>query len=89
MKAYDVVVIGAGSVGTPLTMSLAERGLFVGPSSGAYVHAALDLAAGSRFRTMVTVLSDTGERYGSTGMWGTSSDPTFGDHRPGTTHKTD
>lgn len=48
---------------------LARCGLFVGPSSGAYVHAALEIAATSRYRTIVTVLSDTGERYGSTGMW--------------------
>jgi S-sulfo-L-cysteine synthase (O-acetyl-L-serine-dependent) len=48
---------------------LAARGLFVGPSSGAYVHAALEVAAGGGFRTVVTLLSDTGERYGSTGMW--------------------
>ncbi|HXH03137.1 MAG TPA: cysteine synthase family protein [Candidatus Competibacteraceae bacterium] len=48
---------------------LARCGLFVGPSSGAYVHAALQLADGGRFRTLVTILNDTGERYGSTGMW--------------------
>ncbi|NIR31563.1 MAG: cysteine synthase family protein [Gammaproteobacteria bacterium] len=48
---------------------LAMQGLFVGPSSGAYVHGALKLASTGRFRTIVTVLSDTGERYGSTGMW--------------------
>lgn len=48
---------------------LARCGLFVGPSSGAYVHAALELAAGGRFRTLVTLLSDTGERYSSTSMW--------------------
>lgn len=48
---------------------LARRGLFVGPSSGAYVAAALALAASGRFRTLVTVLNDTGERYSSTGMW--------------------
>ncbi|MEA3276686.1 MAG: cysteine synthase family protein [Pseudomonadota bacterium] len=48
---------------------LAARGLFVGPSSGAYVHAALEIAATGRFHTIATVLSDTGERYGSTGMW--------------------
>ncbi len=48
---------------------LAAQGLFVGPSSGAYVHGALELAATGRFRNIVTVLSDTGERYGSTGMW--------------------
>lgn len=48
---------------------LARQGLFVGPSSGAYVHAALQVAEGGRYKTIVTVLSDTGERYGSTGMW--------------------
>ncbi len=51
---------------------LAQRGLFVGPSSGAYVHAARRLAAEGRFETLVTVLSDGGERYGSTGLWTTS-----------------
>jgi cysteine synthase B len=48
---------------------LASLGLFVGPSSGAYIHAALTLADSRRFRTPVTVLNDTGERYESTGMW--------------------
>lgn len=52
---------------------LVRFGLFVGPSSGAFVHAALKLAAGGNYRTIVTVLSDTGERYVSTGMW--KSDP--------------
>jgi cysteine synthase B len=41
----------------------------VGRSFGAYVHATLEIATGGRFRTIVTVLSDTGERYASTGMW--------------------
>jgi cysteine synthase B len=48
---------------------LASEGLFVGPSSGAFVHAALQLAARGSVPTIVTVLSDTGERYTSTGMW--------------------
>jgi len=48
---------------------LTAEGLFVGPSSGAFVQGALRLAASGRFRTIVTVLSDTGERYTSTGMW--------------------
>lgn len=48
---------------------LVRLGLFVGPSSGAFVHAALALAARNGHRTIVTVLSDTGERYVSTGMW--------------------
>jgi cysteine synthase B len=48
---------------------LARSGLFVGPSSGAYVHAARRLAAEGQYRVLVTILSDTGERYGSTGLW--------------------
>ena len=48
---------------------LARSGLFVGPSSGAYVHAARRLASEGQHRVLVTILSDTGERYGSTGLW--------------------
>jgi cysteine synthase B len=48
---------------------LASRGLFVGPSSGAFIHVALKLAASGKYRTMVTLLSDAGERYGSTDLW--------------------
>ena len=48
---------------------LARRGLFVGPSSGAYVEAAIAVARRGDFRVVVTTLNDTGERYGSTGMW--------------------
>lgn len=48
---------------------LTREGLFVGPSSGAFVHGALKLAKTGRFRTIVTVLSDTGERYTSSAMW--------------------
>ncbi len=52
-----------------MCLRLAALGLFVGPSSGAFVHGALQLAGSGRYRNIVTVLSDTGERYGSTGMW--------------------
>ena len=48
---------------------LSALGLFVGPSSGAFVHGALKLAASGGFRAIVTLLNDTGERYVSTGMW--------------------
>jgi cysteine synthase B len=48
---------------------LTQRGLFVGPSSGAYVYGALQIAATGKYRAIVTLLNDTGERYGSTGMW--------------------
>jgi cysteine synthase B len=48
---------------------LSATGAFVGPSSGAYVWAARQVAASGRFQRIVTILCDTGERYVSTGMW--------------------
>ncbi|MBI2308317.1 MAG: cysteine synthase family protein [Rhodocyclales bacterium] len=51
---------------------LARCGLYVGPSSGAFLHVALQLAASGRFRRIVTLFSDTGERYVSTGLWRTA-----------------
>ncbi|MDX1389290.1 MAG: pyridoxal-phosphate dependent enzyme, partial [Acidobacteriota bacterium] len=53
---------------------LARQGLFVGPSSGAHLTAAVELARTGRFATIVTVLADSGERYGSTGMWARQTD---------------
>ena len=47
----------------------AREGLFVGPSSGAYLVGARRLAVRGGLRSIATVLSDTGERYGSTGLW--------------------
>jgi cysteine synthase B len=49
--------------------TLAREGLFVGPSSGAHVRAALDPAARRGARVIVTILPDSGERYVSTGLW--------------------
>ena len=54
---------------TATSRELAREGLFVGPSSGACVRAALDLALRGGGRTVCTVLGDTGERYVSTGLW--------------------
>lgn len=48
---------------------LAAEGLFVGPSAGAFVHVACELARRREFASVATVLPDTGERYISTGMW--------------------
>ncbi|MDX1396387.1 MAG: PLP-dependent cysteine synthase family protein, partial [Gemmatimonadota bacterium] len=48
---------------------LARLGFFVGPSSGANVHVALELAASGVARRIATILPDTGERYVSTGLW--------------------
>lgn len=49
---------------------LVEEGLFVGPSSGAAVHAALKVAAGlPAGAVLVTVLPDAGWKYLSTGIY--------------------
>jgi len=40
-----------------------EEGLLVGPSSGANVYAAIDVAKGLPGGVVVTILCDTGERY--------------------------
>ncbi|MBI4293211.1 MAG: PLP-dependent cysteine synthase family protein [Betaproteobacteria bacterium] len=56
-----------------MSRRLTRFGLFVGPSSGAFVHVALQIAKRGRFPIIVTVLSDTGERYVSTGMWNARS----------------
>ena len=56
----------------PRCHELAERGLFVGPSSGANVHVALELSRRHGYRCVATILCDTGERYLSTGLWATS-----------------
>ena len=40
-----------------------EAGLLVGPSSGANVHAAIEVASGLPGGVVVTILCDTGERY--------------------------
>jgi cysteine synthase B len=49
---------------------LARRGLFVGQSSGAYVHAAGRVAREvGPTASVITILCDIGERYFSTGLW--------------------
>jgi len=54
------------------TRRLAAQGLFVGPSSGAFVLGLRRLAGGGDYACVATVLSDAGERYTSTGLWGSS-----------------
>ncbi len=56
----------------PMCHALAKLGFFAGPSSGANLWAAVELAKTGRFRTVATLLCDTGERYGSTGLWAVS-----------------
>jgi cysteine synthase B len=52
-----------------LARALAAHGFFVGPSSGAYLAGAIGLASRAGISCVVTILNDTGERYGSTGLW--------------------
>jgi cysteine synthase B len=53
----------------PMCRLLARAGLFVGPSSGALVHAACRVAIEEGLHNIATILPDTGERYVSTGLW--------------------
>jgi len=46
-----------------------ELGLFLGQSSGAFLHAAYQVARRERHGIYVTVFSDLGERYFSAGLW--------------------
>lgn len=48
---------------------MAEEGLFVGPSSGAAVHAAVRWASKMTSGRIVTLLPDAGWKYLSTGLW--------------------
>ncbi len=52
-----------------LCLSLAKQGVFVGQSSGAFLKGAIEVAREDPKARIVTVFSDTGERYFSTGMW--------------------
>jgi cysteine synthase B len=55
--------------------SLARAGLFVGQSSGAYLRGVRELVQGLQKGVVVTVLSDFGERYFSTGLWTVDEPP--------------
>ena len=52
-----------------MCLELARQGLFVGPSSGANVCAAVQMAEQQDLHSIITILPDMGERYHSTGMW--------------------
>jgi cysteinyl-tRNA synthetase len=46
-----------------------EDGMFVGTSTGAAVHAALEVAAALRAGVIVVIAPDGGDRYLSTPLW--------------------
>ena len=56
--------------GYEMSKLLASKGIFAGQSSGAYLRGAYEVAREVREGRVVTIFSDIGERYFSTGMWG-------------------
>jgi cysteine synthase A len=63
-KLFDRVVEVSDVAAERMARRLArEEGLLVGPSSGANVHAALELAQSLGTGNVVTILCDSGERY--------------------------
>ncbi len=69
---YDgVITVDADSAGSAARALAAKEGLLVGISSGAAVHAALELAKKPEWagKTIVALLPDTGERYLSTWLF--------------------
>jgi cysteine synthase len=64
MGVVDEIVAVSDVAAERMTQRLArEEGLLLGPSSGANVHAAVEIARGFDRGIVVTVLCDTGERY--------------------------
>jgi cysteine synthase B len=57
-----------------LTRQLAQRGLFVGISSGANLAGALRVARGTSHAVVVVVFCDGGEKYLSERFWDESSE---------------
>ena len=49
---------------------MAEKGMFAGQSSGAYLLGAIEIARSLKSGNIVTIFNDIGERYFSTSMWG-------------------
>ena len=50
--------------------AMAEKGMFAGQSSGAYLLGAIEIARSLKSGNIVTIFNDIGERYFSTSMWG-------------------
>ena len=58
LKAYKV------------SSAMADKGMFAGQSSGAYLLGAIEIARSLKSGNIVTIFNDIGERYFSTSMWG-------------------
>ena len=67
----EVIQVSAENAGKTARAAAAQDGLLVGISSGAALHAALELAKRPDFdgKTIVVVLPDNGERYLSTWLF--------------------
>ncbi|MGN0832017.1 MAG: cysteine synthase A [Kiritimatiellia bacterium] len=67
----DVITVSADDAGRAARAAAAQEGLLVGISSGAALHAALELAQRPEWagKTIVVLLPDTGERYLSTWLF--------------------
>ena len=52
-----------------VSTSMAEKGIFAGQSSGAYLLGAIEVAKSLKSGNIVTIFNDIGERYFSTSMW--------------------
>ena len=64
LAVIDLVIAVTDVAAERMTQRLArEEGLLVGPSSGANVHAAAQVAGSLGKGVVVTILCDTGERY--------------------------
>ncbi|MBR4523449.1 MAG: cysteine synthase A [Kiritimatiellae bacterium] len=67
----EIVTVSAEDAGRTARAAAAKAGLLVGISSGAALHAALELAKRAEYagQTIVVILPDTGERYLSTWLF--------------------
>ncbi len=67
----EVIKVKAEDAGNAARLLAKREGIFTGISGGAAMSAALDVAGrpGSKGKTIVTVIPDTGERYLSTWLW--------------------
>ncbi len=83
----EVITVSAEDAFTAARRLASAEGILAGPSSGAALYAAQQLASKPNFqgRTIVVVLPDTGERYLSTGLFPDPSSVMFSESSAPTT----